>query len=464
MKIPCGIALLTVIGTSACRDTPAPEPTPAKRDAGSAIPDAAGRPAAPRSERPLGLADQQAWEWRARAGHPVFREARKLEDAHDWAGVAAACDRALAADPTNLEAAWLAAVAYAKIGQNDRVTAPLILAGTGDFGKWGLASLEQPGLKPYLETDAGKAWRAEVEPLRSRFVSAIKDGVRVIAHGDVFAVTKDRWYRLTRTYGSVVAVYGVDDTHLAYVTRGKKSGRRGVGYIDLSTGITGKPQPIGDGPAQLAWSGKDNGFYVAQDKLKKLLTLADGPAQGTLIATSLTTRPSGSWLEIYKTSGTRLHRTAPNIAADWDGSGLASAMRITSSNRTVTLPGQIVGDSIVWSADKNRLATLVVIDAAPRAETCTVDVFAIDATTGAQTKLSSGGRNIGVAWIANRTLAIAGDDHVELRSLDGATTPITGAASLAQARFTPHCRAEPEPEPAEPDEPPDDTGESATEN
>lgn len=471
MKIPCSIALLSVIGATACRNTPATEPAPTRRDAGSiALPaDAATAPPAVSPPRPLGLADHAAWEWRKRAGHPAFKEARTLETAHDWPNVAAACDRALAADPTNLEAAWLSAVAYAKLGKLDRVTAPLVLAGTGDFGKWALASLEQPALRPYLETDAGKAWRAEVERDRSRYVSAIKDGVRVIANGDVFAVASNRWYRLTRTFGAVVALYSADDTHLAYVTRGKKSGRRGVGFIDLSTGITGKPQPIGDGPGQLAWSAKDHGFYVAQERTKKLLALADGPAQGTLVATTLTSRPPGPWLEIYRTSGTRLHRTARNVVADWDERGLASAMRITTSNRTVTLPGQILGDSITWSPDQNRLAVLTVLDVAPRPAAianelavCSVAVFVIDATTGAQTELRRTERNAGVAWVANRQLAVAGDDRVELRSLDGSVTPITGATALADARYTPRCRPDDAAEPAgtEPDEP----DESATEN
>ncbi|HEY0253518.1 MAG TPA: hypothetical protein VGC41_18420, partial [Kofleriaceae bacterium] len=378
------------------------------------------------------------------------------ENRDDWAGAATASERALAADPTNLEAAWLAAVAYGKTGKQDRVTAPLVLAGLGDFGKWGLASLEQPGLRPYLETDAGKAWRAEVEASRARYVAAIRRSTRVIASGDVYAIDGGRWYRLTHTFGTVVAAYTADETHLAYVTRGRKSGRRGVGFIDLSTGITGKPQPIGEGPAQLSWSETANGFYLAQGATKKLLTLAEGPAQGTFVATAIVTRPSGPWLEIYPTSGTRLHRTAPNIAADWDERGLASAMRITTSNRTVTLPGQIVGDSIAWSPDKNHLVAVVALE-----HPCSAAAYTIDATTGAQAEVAHGTRGLAIEWIGNRALAVGFDDQVQVASLDGGSTPVTGAVALARPRFTPKCA------PAEPDAPtpePDESDDTQPEN
>src|SRR3569623_428471 len=86
--------------------------------------------------QPLGLAQLSRFAWRKRAGPPAFKTARKAENMNDWPTVAARCKEALAADPTHLEAAWRDAVALAKTNQPDGVLAPLITAGTGDFGKW----------------------------------------------------------------------------------------------------------------------------------------------------------------------------------------------------------------------------------------------------------------------------------------------------------------------------------------
>ena len=69
------------------------------------------------------------------------------------------------------------------------MTAPLALAGAGDFGKWALASLDQPGLQPYLATPAGQAWQP---PRRGRSRDVPRRRSRaaliVIAKGDLFAV------------------------------------------------------------------------------------------------------------------------------------------------------------------------------------------------------------------------------------------------------------------------------------
>src|SRR6185503_3417692 len=59
------------------------------------------------AERPLGLPDLAAHQWRARAGHAKFRDARAAEAREDWDAVVSACRASLAADPTHLEAAWL---------------------------------------------------------------------------------------------------------------------------------------------------------------------------------------------------------------------------------------------------------------------------------------------------------------------------------------------------------------------
>lgn len=399
--------------------------------------------------RPLGLADLAAWQWRTRGGHPAFRTARKAEARGDWGGVVAACTQALAADPTNLEAAWLLAVGNAKLGKLDAVTAPLQLAGAGDFGKWALASLDQPGLQPYLATPAGQAWQRRVEADRGPFLAALSRGLIVIANGDLYAVADQRWYRLTRTYGGVVAAFAPQHGHvLAYVTRGKTSHKLAVGSVDLSTGMTTRSQDLSPVATQLAATKDGTGIWIGQQAQKpRVLSLAADEHQGLLVPTKLA-RPSGAWLELYASGGVRLHRVPAEISADWDEQGLASAIRIATSNRVVTVPGQIQGDSIVWSPDRNHLALVAQTSDHCDAATPSVTAYAIDTATGAATELARG-HGLAIDWMGNRAVAIAGDDGVNVHELTGATTPLLGATKLVHPRFAPKCEALHVEEPAE---------------
>jgi len=408
--------------------------------------------------RPLGLPDLEAWQWRSRAGHPAFRNARKAEGRGDWAGVATACKQALAADPTNLEAAWLYAVALAKTGDLLGVTSPLALAGAGDFGKWAVASLDQPGLQPYLATPAGQAWTARVAADRAGYLDALAHGLIVIAKGDLYTIHAQRWYRLTRTFGAVVAAYAsTDGHHLAYVTRGKTSHKLAVGSVDLATGGTTRAQELPPIATQIA-STKD-GFWVGQAGMKRTLSFdhraPPGDHQGLLVPTKLAARPAGAWLEIYTSGGVRLHRgPLPNISADWDDQGLASAFRIATSNRVVTVPGQIQGDSLAWSPDRNHVAFVAQIsdhcDGGP-----TVAAYIVDASTGAPIELARG-HGLAIDWAGDRTVALASDDGVTLHELAGQGSALAGATNLMRPRYAPHCEVLPTEPTAEPDDEPAD--------
>jgi hypothetical protein len=448
VKIPFTVALLL----AGCGGTSATPPPPHRDDAAIAHPDAkTAQTVTP--ARPLGLADLGAWQWRSRGGHPAFRTARKAEARGDWGGVVTACTQALAADPTNLEAAWLLAVGNAKLGKLDAVTAPLQLAGAGDFAKWALASLDQPGLQPYLATPAGQAWQRRVQADRGPFLAALSRGLIVIAKGDLYAVADQRWYRLTRTYGGVVAAFQAGHV-LAYITRGKTSHKLAVGSVDLATGMTTHSQELSPVATQLAATKDGSGIWIGQQGQKpRVLSLAAGEHQGLLVATKLS-RPAGAWLELHASGGVRLHRVPAGISADWDDQGLASAIRIATSNRVVTVPGQIQGDSIVWSPDRNHLALVAQTSDHCDAATPSVTAYAIDTATGATTELARG-HGLAIDWMGNRAVAIAGDDGVNVRELGGATTPLIGATNLVHPRFAPKCEALPTEEaPTETDEEP----------
>jgi hypothetical protein len=445
-------------GCLACgnRVSPAPE-QPEKKDAGAPAPDAALEV----DGASLGLPDLASYRWRRRAGQPAFRLAWRAEERGDWAGVVAACQQALAADPGHLEASWLVAVGLAKLGKLDQVLAPLSRAAAGDFGKWGQASLELPGMGEFLATPVGEAWRRRVALDRARMVDAIARSVVVTAGGQLYAVEVDsrRWHRLTRGPGAVLGAIAVPAANrLAYVarTRHKAVRQLGVGVVDLAEIKTWLPLAIGSGPVAVTYSASaplgvwvgTGGARAAQwRQLDDTYQLHPLPPR--------TPRPAGPWLEVTARGGVLLHALPPNVTADWDEQSLASAIRIGRSNRVVSVPspGLIDGNTAAWSPDRVHIAFVAQLDDHCAAGAVNTAAFIADASTGATRELERAAGGIALQWLGDRALAIAGDHGVAVHSLDDAVPPIAidGATGLLIPRERPRCAA---PEPG--DEPVDD--------
>jgi WD40-like Beta Propeller Repeat len=461
---PIWCIFAVVAGACGSKHTP---PPPAHDDARVAgVKDAAPPELAP---RPLGMATLDGFAWRKRPGQPAFRTARKAEHRGDWAGVVAACEQALAADPGHLEAAWLEAVALARLGKLDAVTGRLAVAGAGDFGKWATASLRQPALQPYLATTEGQAWRRRVEDDRPAYAAALARSIAVIADGDLYAFDPGgpRWYRLTRTYGGVIAAFASPDgRQLAYVSRTRKKAAATpphvtVGVVDLATGRSHRSIELAPGPFAIAFeTAKPTGFWVGQGATAHVLD-----ASGIATATKRH-RPHGPFLELTRTGAIRHHRLpVASISADWDDQSLASAIRIATSNRVVTVPspGLIDGNTLAWSPDRSHLAFVAQLSDRCTPGTPNGAAFVADAATGTVTELARADNGLAIEWRSDRQLAIAGDDGVALVELGGASpVAIQGATGLVtprrRARCTPEPASEPSSEPGEPDDDPADPG------
>jgi hypothetical protein len=452
--------VLAAIAQLGCGGKPAQPPAPERKDAGPVdATTAIELPAAP-----LGLPDLAGYGWRKRGGQPGFRLARKAEAKGDWAAVVAACQQALAADPGHLDAAWLLAVGYAKLGQLDRVLAPLVIAAAGDFGKWGPASLELPALAGFLATPIGDAWRRRVDQDRERYTAAIAGAVLVTSNGDLYGVvpaypgvgepagvaaaSASRWYRLTRTSGAVVGALAVPAAHrIGYVTRASRAGRRelGIGVIDLARGTSSRPLPIAlPGAIAVAYShAPPVGFWVASAGARPTAWRQLDDEFHFHPVAPRTPRPRGPWLDVTAKASVRLHALPPNVIADWDDQSLASAIRIGSSNRVVSVasPGLIDGDTAAWSPDRVRLAFVAQLDDHCTAGAVNTAAFVADASTGALQELERAAGGIALAWLGERTLAIAGDHGVAIHQLDGGGPPIAidGASGLLVPRERPRC-------------------------
>lgn len=430
------------------------ESTPTKKDDAGVARDAAA-PIVIENLR-LGLPDLAAYGWRKRGGHPAFRIARTAEAREDWPTVVTTCRQALAADPGHLEAAWLLAAALGREGKTDEVLAPLQQAVAGDFGKWAHASLELPALQSFLATPTGQAWQAHVDKERATYVAALARSVIVVAAGDLFAFDPEttRWHRLTRTYGAVIGALRVPAANkIVYVTRQGPKGKKqfAVGTVDLARGRTFKPTELGsDKPITVTYSlAAPASVWIATGK-KQWQRIDESYKLAALPPT--TTRPPGPYLDVRGRKA-KLHALpVPNVTADWDDHGLASAIRIGKSNRIVSVPspGLIDGNSAAWSVDRSRLAFVAQLDDLCTPGAVASAAFIADASTGKLTELERATKKgLAVEWVADHRLAIAGDKGVAIHDLDtGAVSTVDGAEGLVAPRQRPKCTAT---EPEQPD-------------
>lgn len=429
---------------------------PAKRDAGSGSA-APSEAVVELARAPLGAPRLEAFAWRTRDGHGSYRKAVAAEKTADWPTVVAASRRARDIDPDHLEAAWLEAAALARQGAMEQVLAPLQIAATGDWGKWGERSIELALFAGFRDTPAGRAWTRAADDYRVEYAAALRRSAIVLAGGDLHAYDpqNQRWLRVTRTYGAVRAAVAADAAQLvAYVAvRGSAAGGGAVvslGVVDLATGTQARE------------------ITLARDKL----TLRFRDVRGAP-ALELSDGKRGKWDRIDWTRGTRAPSDArgavlsptlvvtgdtarlvrppsAEVTADWDDHAAAGAMRIERSRRTVTAPGTTLfdGNTLVWSRDRDRLAVVTT-----PADPCAAEdreVAVVDVDTGRLRSIDRGPAPAQLGWLAGGELAVARAGRVILYAPDGATLATLASVaplSLWTKPARPACSGAPDPEP-----------------
>jgi hypothetical protein len=129
---------------------------------------------------PLGKASLDEFGWRSGPGAAAFARALAAEQRGDLAAVEREASAALAADAGHLEAAWLAAVARARLGRPAEVLAPLEIAAAGDWAKWGERSLELAALAGFRATPTGRGWVRAAEGYRAALAALTARAVIVV--------------------------------------------------------------------------------------------------------------------------------------------------------------------------------------------------------------------------------------------------------------------------------------------
>jgi hypothetical protein len=461
-----GLAALLVIaaGAGCGSDTrPKSEANPGDAGAGSAAAAAGAELELPRLA--LGADRLDGFGWRAGPGHATYRRAVEAEHAAAWDAVIDACRAARAADPSHLEAAWLEAAALARKGDVEHVLAPLETAAAGDWGKWGDRSIQLELFAGFRATPVGKAWERAAAAYRADYAAALGRAVIVGARGDLAAYDPltARWLRVTRTYGAVRAAVALDQPArlVAYVAVRKAKGAGGravtVGTIDLATGRA---------YAEVAVAGDKLRLRFRDAKGTPALEVSEGKAGGKSGTWSRIDYARGVRIKVSDAKGAilsptlyvagdaaRLVRPAPTeVTADWDDQGVAGAMRIERSRRTVTAPGTTLFDvnTLVWSPDRTRLAVVT----AP-AESCAPDdreVIVIDVDTGRLRSVDRAAAPAQLAWLASGELAVARGGAVSIYGADGTPiAPVAASAPLWLWVRPSKPAACPDPDPAVPD-------------
>jgi hypothetical protein len=450
----CAVVALALASLAGCGSTQADGA--ATGSAGSAV--ASGSPAttvpqlAEIAALPLGVTELAGYGWRQRAGQRAFRAARKAERRDDWATVRTECTAALAADPTNLEAAWLLAAADGALDLQGELLAPLSRAVAGDFGKWADASLAVPQLKAWLATTTGQAWRRRVDADRARYADALSRSVVVASGGDLYAFDPapgGRWNRLTRTYGGVVGALALPDGHrVAYVARARDevAWYEALGIVDLATGHATRPVSLKTSAPVVVEAWGTESVWVQSASGKPTSWRIDGDGKlAPLPPPPYPPRNAGPTSLRVSYHAARLDRRANDITADFDDRGLASQIRLDTSKRVVSVPspGQIDGSSIAWSPDHVHLALIAQLeDRCQVGARVAVAAYVVDAATGVLRIVERASGGLAVEWLADGRLAVAGDHGVsvyDLAHLDKPALVLPGATDLVTPRRVPRC-------------------------
>jgi hypothetical protein len=397
---------------------------------------------------PLGKAAIAEFGYRRGPGRADYERAVKVEksarDDSAWHDVVAACRAALERDPGHLDAAWLLAAALARLGAHDQIVAPLSTAVAGDWGKWGERSLTLPLFERFLESPHGDVWRQLAEHYRSAFGEATRGAVVVLGREDEERRTElyawdrsaGRWLRLTRTGGTVVAALPGPAgsglvAYVAYRELGQRGDRRGavkrprIAVVELDGGRVSRELPFADvDELRLGWrAGKPNedpGLTVKISGGKDAGVWALDWKRGTKKKAGKKVTVGKDALVVARGQVRRLRLPVQKITADWDDDGLASAIRLDATRRTVEPPAGLAidGHGLVWSPDRSRLAMIAVSEddcAAPAI------LFVADAGTGTLREI---GRAVAPApaWVTPTELAYTDGDHVKIIDVTTART------------------------------------------
>ncbi len=394
--------------------------------AGKSVADAPARPAVTVDAAPLALGVTRpsdfAYEWGK--GAKAFAPAAAAHKKQDWVAVRQACEEAVAADPTHLDAHRLLASALAQQGEYEKAIDHLKVALAGDWVRWGSGVEADPDLEPLISSPLGAALKQMVAATRDEFARSARAGLLLVARrapfkepapskkpgttarlasrAEVFAYIKEtqRYLRLTQTGFQVLGLLpSPSGDEIAYVAA------TNVALPDAAPAAPASPAPSAAPPVlavvqvgTVSVASPDTRSPVTTIKNARALAL-EYLAGDELVATSYD--PLGQWglgpahaFSIDRASGKARPARPPaeatgevpagrrllvryedveleapgdadGIAADWNPeTGAAEEFVIDSSKKRIQLPAGegALRSSLAWSPDRARLAFATAAD------------------------------------------------------------------------------------------------------
>lgn len=446
-------------------------------------------------DAPLGVASLDALLWRERGGQEAFQKARAAERRGDWAKMVAHCQEALAADASHLEASWLLAAGLSHLGRFAEVTAPLATAIAGDPGKWGQPALELSLFAPYWASGQGARLRPWIASAQRRFAAAVAGAVIAAQRGPAgkllaYDRASRRWLPLSRRLALAGAL--ITPSRVVFLARGEISAAARVKVAKAAQATRAAPPSPSPSPEAAPVSGKLGGKragkpgklgprregkaraggdlwllgfvdrasgavhevqlppaarYDIVERAGALAVRADGGAWLSLSADELlvpaaspppaTAAPrlvlSGGAVQVVRLPIAGDRAALPGIAADWDQSSMASALRLRRSNRLVALPAPalIDGQRVQWSPSSARLALVASLESCERDQPAALPrrtlAYVVDPITGSARELAASAQDLQLSWVSDALLAVATERGLELIDVTDGSALLLGA-------------------------------------
>jgi hypothetical protein len=478
------VALATVVthGAACGKKSAAPKP---KDDAPRTV-------TAPISLPPLGVDRIERFNFLWNEGGNAYGKALAAYKAktRDWGAVRAACEQAVAKDPTHLDAQRLLAVALAQTGEHAAAVDHIVAAIAGDYYKYGVAYATDPELESFRATPHGQAVTQLAQQIHDEYARRIKTALWLVGRrstfkwpskpgvqpsstrGELYAYDRDsrRYLRLSHTNeqvagfvrspsGGEVCLIGFDRIDhpkddqappllaRAWVLAVEPVEWKPVGPRVTLASARAVAAAYGDGDQLIVASAPADGRWGlgawttwTVDKTQGKLTKAQQP--------QLAPR-----LELTVDEGRVIRdRDVPGVKAAWTGDPPTAPSLQGAGGPPIPIPesGQAAHDSVALSPDKARIAFATAVD--PCAKDTLPSLYVADAKTGALKHLLSAKSRFATRWLDATTLAYDDGDG-DIRLWDATTgreaSRLDDKAGLAldvlSISHGPQCKQAPEP-------------------
>lgn len=430
-------------GSAAARDG-ANSGDPANGSAGANQADVATGPAA---LLPLGLPDPSAFDETHSAGRAAFEAARAAARHKDWADAAAACQRAVRADPHHLDAEYLWAVALLHLGRSQDAVDHLRVALAGDWLHFSQPVVADPELAPLRASPPGKELQDVMAADRAGLIERIQSGLllvarrapasmpragkgtrRVTSEAELYAYDRGtgRYLRLTHTGFSVVGFLAAPSgDQVAYVRLDRVTlpasgppllSRARVGVVHLADpGRAGHEVRVPRGRTLVLGFAQDGALvataYQAEGTWQRGpgTSLRIDSARGRAVRVPAAANAPAHLVVRYEDVERIATRAPDGVAADWNpDTGAAEEFVIESSDKRIQVRGGKAARAagMVWSPDHARLAFTTAADPcatdpAGRAAT----LYAVDAESGRMQRVFTSAAVLAPAFASPTVLA-----------------------------------------------------------